>query len=75
MTASELEENLELIGWSIRQTAERFDVPFQTIRRMVTGERPVHPKVAKYIGAIAAVIGAIDVPDLRADEPVEEVDA
>lgn len=75
MTSFELEESLELIGWSIRQTAERFGVPFQTIRRMVSGERPVHPKVAKYIGAIAAVVGAIEVPDLRAEEPVEEVDA
>jgi len=65
MTASELDENLRLIGWSIRQTADRVGLQEQHIRRMINGEKPIPPELGRYIDAVATLIAAIVPPDLR----------
>lgn len=68
MTGEELAECLDAIDWSVRGLSRRLSVPEQTIRRMVNEQNPVPDALAQYVRVVAAVICALDVPDLGYDD-------
>jgi plasmid maintenance system antidote protein VapI len=64
LTGEELAHCLDAIDWSVRGLSRRLDVPEQTIRRMVNDQNPIPDSLAQYVRVVAAVICALDVPDL-----------
>lgn len=62
MTADELKDCFDMIGWSARQAEQRWGVSGNTVQRMLTGKREIPDSVARWARALAEAFDSLGTP-------------